>query len=124
MNRVWQSAAREQESCVPRLSCVEFSESQLASMYRGVTVLSLPPTAVTFGEDVTEMTVGRLNKKRDKIHLDCYVLTCGMGKGQGVLCLPAGPTGIFDFEKMNDSMQLRFVHLCMSHFNLKVYKKN
>lgn len=45
----------------------------------------------------------------------------GVSGAGNVLCLPAGPAGIFGFEKVNDTMQLGFVHLCMSHFNLKVY---
>ena len=46
-----------------------------------------------------------------------------MSGAGNVLCLPAGPTSVLGFEKVNDTMQLGFVHLCMSHFNLKVYKK-
>ena len=64
------------------------------------------------------MMVGRLNKKKTKFtspvkrHL-------WDGKGMGCLelvmfCLPAGPTGVIGLEKVNDTMQLGFVHLCIS----------
>lgn len=57
------------------------------------------------------------------------VLICGVARDTGllgagsVLCLLAGPTRVFDFVKMNDTVQLGFVHLCMSYCNLKVYWK-
>ena len=47
----------------------------------------------------------------------------GVSGAGNTLCLPAGPTGVLGFAKVNDTMKLGFVHLCMSHFNLKVYKK-
>ena len=121
--RVWQSAAREQESCALHSSCVEFSQAQLASLWGNSPQPASYSCRIQWGH-ATEMMVGRLNKKKTKFtspvkrHL-------WDGKGMGCLelvmfCLPAGPTGVIGLEKVNDTMQLGFVHLCISHCNLKV----